>query len=255
MDQAGSPTAHAAAGTWPFEDWELQRDFDGQVARLMGDYQSSHDLGYEYESWGEESGRYRYRYYETPAEAASAAARYRAAARHARAAISEAGATEGSVSEQLDQARAGILRTWPWQRHTRARLLAQIGDAEMELHWLAGKIEHKELEAEWQDRLRADAESQVPVLRRRDRAWAAAAGAVTRTLGWAPGDTPPGRPAVFQAGPDGIDAQHASAEVTGARPTAGTAQMRAGSCGIPAAAQVMVPPCQDGRPGTPGPRP
>jgi len=74
VDQAGSPAPYAAAEPWAFEGWELWRDFDGRVNRLMGDYQSSHRPGhddeYEGESWGEETDWHRYPSYETSAEAA-----------------------------------------------------------------------------------------------------------------------------------------------------------------------------------------
>ena len=189
-------------------DW----DFRERAARLMGDYESSYDADRaEYSYDGDFGELDRYPEYGSSAQAAEAIGRYRAAAASASAALEAAEARESAVIERLSQARAALDKTWPWQRHRRTGLRTLIEDAEEDLWALGGEAGFLALDVIRSDQLRCDAEWAAPLLSRRERARASADGAVTRTLGWRPGDALPGGCGVFRAGPDGIEAPRAAA--------------------------------------------
>jgi hypothetical protein len=255
MDWAGSRDAEP--GGWasgpPLGAAELRgREFLERTARLMGDYQASCETDWDGYGYPDDD-QLGYPAYGSSAEAAGAAARYRAEADRAGAAVMDAEAREPAVRQRLDQARGALERTWLWQRARRAELRTLISDAEEDLWVLDWQADSYRCSATRSEQLCADAGSAAAVLRRREHAQAAAEGAVARTLGWKLGDPPPGQQRSFRAGPDGIEELAAGAGVT-CREAAGAADgAQPGPGRLPAAGQLLVPPSSDVQPGGPGP--
>jgi hypothetical protein len=256
MDGAGSAAGDPgswASGPPPDEAEQLGWEFRERAARLMGGYQASYETGWDEYGYPDDD-ELSYPSYGSSAEAAGAAARHRAEADRAGAAVMDAEAWEPAVRQRLDQARAALERTWPWQRGRRTELRTLISDAEEDLwvlDWQAGSYSCSAARSE---QLCADAESAAVSLRHREHAQAAVEGAVARTLGWQPGDPPSARQRWFRAGPDGIEELAAGEGVTSWEDASAAGAAQSGPGRLPAAGQLLVPPSRDARPGGPGPR-
>ena len=251
MDGAGNggdePPWDLTPSRAELRDW----DFRERAARLMGDYESSYEADRDEHSYQGDHGELpRYPDYGSSVQADEAIGRYRAAAASASAALEAAEARESALIERLNQARAALNQTWPWQRHQRTALRTLIQDAEEDLWALGEEAEFLALDVIRSDQLRRDAEWAAPLLSRRERARVAADGAVARTLGWRPGDALPGRRGVFRAGPDGIEAPFAAAYLQRLART----EVVPGTALAAASAQAGVPVRQP-RPDSPPPGP
>jgi len=174
------------------------------VTRYLEDYRESYDPG--------AAGAGGQPAYRSPAQAAEAAARFRADAEAAADLALRAQRDTRAAAGRLEAAAVALEKAPAWQWRVRARLRAEAhleqerrAAALRDLDGHSAAMEHLLRQSRRSERIAA-------VLRRSDRAHLAAAGAAARTAGWRPGNPLPARSAVYVAGRDGIEALPAIAQ-------------------------------------------
>ena len=225
---------------WTAEE-RLTHRYHQSVGRLMEDYQPSYDPDGAEQEWltdqRDDYGPYSGPFYRTAARAQEWADYYREEAEAASAALPAAEAALRAAAERLDELRSQLAGTWPWQRHRREQLRAQVSDTKSAAGDLYSDLSRLESTADSSVDRHYDAARIAGVLRRHERARLVARDAVTRTLGWRPGQAPSSRP---QRQP--VPMPGGRATVTRARPA---------TAGVPgtAAAPLLMPPPSQAPPG------